>query len=179
MSKINVARYSEDKECVEPEGLKKKFLKDLLPTVNKLHLQRNRCLVATYIKPAVTKKGIIIPQNTQEEDRWQGKVGLLLRVGPSAFDFEEVREAVERHLDALTAKRAAEGKEFTRRDETQATRAALKEMGVPKVGDWVAYRTSETHEIGIPVAGEHVMASCRLITDDCIAMRIADPRMIY
>lgn len=179
MSKIDVSWYSEDKTCIEPEGLKAKFLKDLLPSVAKMSLQRNRCLVATYIKPSVSSGGIIIPGMTQEEDRWQGKVGMLLAVGPSAFDFEEVRDAVARHVEELRAKREQDDKPFTRKDQTQATRAALREMGVPSVGDWVAYRTSETHEIGIPVHGEHKLASCRLITDDSIAMRLADPRMIY
>src|SRR6266567_1406277 len=42
-------------------------------------------LVATYISPEKTKGGIIRPDRTLAEDRYQGKVGLVLKTGPMAF----------------------------------------------------------------------------------------------
>lgn len=177
--RIDVSRYAEDPRCIEPDGLRERFLADLAGPVSKMRLQRNRCLVATYINPAVTKGGIIIPGKTQEEDRWQGKVGLLLAVGPSAFDFEEVRDAIQRHTDAAEYAAEAAGVEFTSEAADLATLEAIREIGVPEVGDWVVYRTSETYEVGIPVHGEHVLASCRFITDDSIITTVADPRNIY
>ncbi len=44
-------------------------------------------IVATYIRPedSKTSGGIIIPLQAVSEDRYQGKVGLVLKVGPRAF----------------------------------------------------------------------------------------------
>lgn len=179
MAKIDVSRYSEDPKCATPEGLREKLMADLMPTVAKMGLQRNRCLVATFIKTGVTKGGIIIPGMTQEEDRWQGKVGLLLAVGPSAFDWEEVRESVARAVDAVREAMDEAGDDMTDEHVDEATLDALREMNVPEVGDWVAFRTSETHEVGVPVDGEHTLASCRFIHDDSIVMRVTDPRIVF
>ncbi len=43
-------------------------------------------LVATYISPEKTKGGIIRPDRTLAEDRYQGEVGLVLKIGPVAFN---------------------------------------------------------------------------------------------
>lgn len=45
----------------------------------------NLILVATYVAPEKTKGGIIRVDRTLAEDRFQGKVGLVLKVGPIAF----------------------------------------------------------------------------------------------
>ena len=42
-------------------------------------------LVALYIRPEKTRGGIILADSTREEDRWQGKVGLILKMGATAF----------------------------------------------------------------------------------------------
>jgi co-chaperonin GroES (HSP10) len=46
-------------------------------------------LVALYIRPQKTKSGIILSDNTREEDRWQGKAGLILKLGPTAYTDED------------------------------------------------------------------------------------------
>ena len=46
----------------------------------------NQVLVGIYIRPAKTKGGIILTNNTVDEDRYQGKVGLVLKVGNVAFE---------------------------------------------------------------------------------------------
>lgn len=43
-------------------------------------------IVATYIRPEQTKGGIFIPDRTLTEDRFQGKVGLLLKLGEFCFE---------------------------------------------------------------------------------------------
>lgn len=48
----------------------------------------DRVLVATYIEPEKTAGGIIMPQARVEESRFQGKVGLVLAIGPTAFRYE-------------------------------------------------------------------------------------------
>ena len=45
----------------------------------------NMVLLATYVSPNKSKGGIIMTQNTVEEDVWQGKVGLVLKLGRDAF----------------------------------------------------------------------------------------------
>lgn len=52
-------------------------------------LLRNRVLVATFIEPARTAGGIIKPDRTLDESRFQGKVGLVLKLGPMAFEFDD------------------------------------------------------------------------------------------
>ena len=48
-------------------------------------------LVAVYIRPEKTSGGIIRPDSVREEDKYQGKVGLLLKKGRTAFIDEEAR----------------------------------------------------------------------------------------
>jgi co-chaperonin GroES (HSP10) len=45
----------------------------------------NDILVALYIRPQKTKSGIILADSTRDEDRWQGKAGLVLKLGPTAY----------------------------------------------------------------------------------------------
>lgn len=46
-------------------------------------------LVAVYIRPEKTKSGIILSDKTRDEDRFQSKVGLIVKKGPSAFIDDE------------------------------------------------------------------------------------------
>jgi len=50
-----------------------------------VHPSANWTIVATYIRPEKTAGGIIRPDSTLQEDRFQGKVGLLVRKGPIAW----------------------------------------------------------------------------------------------
>ena len=45
----------------------------------------NGVLVATYIRPAMTKGGILMADQTLQEDVYQGSVGLVIALGPAAF----------------------------------------------------------------------------------------------
>jgi co-chaperonin GroES (HSP10) len=45
----------------------------------------NDILCATYMRPSKTKSGIILADQTKGEDIWQGKVFLVLKIGPTAF----------------------------------------------------------------------------------------------
>ena len=51
----------------------------------KLRVFHNKVLVATYIRPEKTKGGIYLADRSLDEDRFQGKVGLVLMFGPRAF----------------------------------------------------------------------------------------------
>jgi co-chaperonin GroES (HSP10) len=43
-------------------------------------------LVGTYIRNEKTSGGIYMPKDVLAEDEWQGKVGLVLKTGPLAYD---------------------------------------------------------------------------------------------
>jgi co-chaperonin GroES (HSP10) len=45
-------------------------------------------LVGIYIRPNKTKSGIILTDKYVDEDKYQGKVGLVLKMGSSAFKDE-------------------------------------------------------------------------------------------
>lgn len=52
-----------------------------------LELPNDLVLMANYIEPEKTAGGIIKPQKSLDESRYQGKVGLVLKCGPTAFKF--------------------------------------------------------------------------------------------
>lgn len=48
-------------------------------------------LVAVYRRPSQTKSGVLLADVTKEEDLYQGKVGLVVKLGPMSFqDTDEV-----------------------------------------------------------------------------------------
>ena len=50
-----------------------------------LNVRLNQILVAVYLRPEKTKGGILLPGQARDEDRYQGKVGLVIKKGPLAF----------------------------------------------------------------------------------------------
>lgn len=63
----------------------KQALLDAAGDLSDYDIFHNLVLVATYVPPETTKGGIILADRTLDEDRFQGKVGLVLKVGPLAF----------------------------------------------------------------------------------------------
>lgn len=53
--------------------------------LSKIDIYLNRVLCAVYLSHHVTPGGIIVPQSNKQEDIWQGKPCLVLKVGPTAF----------------------------------------------------------------------------------------------
>jgi len=56
--------------------------------VSKIEVMHNQILVGIYIRPEKTSGGIFLTEKTLDEDKWQGKVGLVLKAGPMAFQNE-------------------------------------------------------------------------------------------
>jgi co-chaperonin GroES (HSP10) len=56
-----------------------------LGNLSTVELFNNQILCAVYIRPTKTKSGIYLSDKTADEDRYQGKVGLLVSMGPAAF----------------------------------------------------------------------------------------------
>ena len=63
----------------------KKLLLDRVGNVNDIELFNNQILVAIYVRPEKTRGGIIITDRTRKEDWYQCKIGLIIKMGPSAF----------------------------------------------------------------------------------------------
>lgn len=61
-------------------------LGDALEGVEILH---NQVMIAVYVRPNKTASGIILSDQTRDEDRYQGKVGLLVKTGPRAFEADD------------------------------------------------------------------------------------------
>ena len=63
---------------------KAKLLNDL-GDISGIDLFNAQVLCAIYLRPQKTKNGIFLTDRTVDEDRYQSKVGLLIKVGDSAF----------------------------------------------------------------------------------------------
>ena len=63
-----------------------KALLDTIGDISNVEVFNNQLLVAVYIRPEKTKSGILLPGQTRDEDKYQSKVGLVLKKGPSAFE---------------------------------------------------------------------------------------------
>lgn len=67
------------------EDPKKKLLEEL-GDISNVELFHNQVLLAVYLRPEKTKSGLILTANHLDEDRYQSKVGLLIKQGPLAFE---------------------------------------------------------------------------------------------
>ena len=63
----------------------KQDLKKEVGNVDNVEVFNNQVLVAVYTRPEKTKSGIYLTSGTRDEDKIQGKVGLVLKKGPQAF----------------------------------------------------------------------------------------------
>jgi co-chaperonin GroES (HSP10) len=61
-----------------------KLIKEL-GDISDIEIFNNQILVAVYLRPEKTKTGIYMPDKHREEDKYQSKVGLVVKKGPSAF----------------------------------------------------------------------------------------------
>lgn len=66
----------------------KKAVLALLGDLSNFHVLGSNVLVASYIQPEKTAGGIIVPESSIHEDRWQGKANLVLKLGETAFKYD-------------------------------------------------------------------------------------------
>lgn len=62
-----------------------KTIKDEMGDISDIELFHNQVLIAIYVRPEKTKGGLYLTNNIRDEDKWQGKVGLVVKTGPDAF----------------------------------------------------------------------------------------------
>lgn len=113
---------------------------DALGNLDGYQVLGSNVLVATYVSCRKTKGGILRIDKSVDEDRWQGKVGLVLKLGETAFKYDG---------------------------------ASFYEGPKPNVGDYVAFHTSDTREIGL------MGTSCRFVDSSLIRMIVPDPDALY
>jgi co-chaperonin GroES (HSP10) len=70
----------------------KQALIESLGSIDAIEVFHNLVLVATYIEPDKTPGGIIKPDRTLAENRFQGKCALVLKCGPQAFQDDSVQK---------------------------------------------------------------------------------------
>lgn len=54
--------------------------------ISEFQVFHNDVVVAIYIRPDRTKSGLILTDRTRDEDKYQGKVGLVVKMGAEAFN---------------------------------------------------------------------------------------------
>lgn len=81
--KVNNIELSERKPDEDFAELVFKHLGDL----SQYTVLGTSVLVATYIKSRWTAGGIMMTDKAVDEDRWQGKVGLVVKTGEDAFKY--------------------------------------------------------------------------------------------
>lgn len=117
-------------------------------------------LVATYARRqfVLTKDGKKIWLSDEEliENRYQGKVGLLLKCGPDAFKYNGSFANITKYQEESV--------------EEYASRCSLY---TPKPGDWVLYRSSDGYEAALR------RAVVKIIPSECVKMIVKDPMDWY
>lgn len=66
-----------------------KELMKKLGDLSSFELFGNQILIAIYERPEKTESGIFLSDKTRQEDAFQGKAGLCVKLGPSAFVSDE------------------------------------------------------------------------------------------
>lgn len=74
-------------------------LRSKVGDISKIEILHNQILVAVYIRPEKTKGGIFLADQTRNEDRYQGKSGLVLKKGPLAFVDDDANKFHGQNVD--------------------------------------------------------------------------------
>lgn len=73
---------------MDHDGDPKQKLIDEVGDLSQIEIFNNQILAAVYIRPEKTKSGLYLSDKYRDEDKYQSKVGLILKMGPSAFNDE-------------------------------------------------------------------------------------------
>ena len=77
----------------------KQAIIDFIGDLSGFEVMADRVLVGIFMRPEKTAGGIIRPTANKEEDVWQGKVGLVLKWGPTAFMNPETGDLYEQRVE--------------------------------------------------------------------------------
>jgi co-chaperonin GroES (HSP10) len=86
-------------EAITTASNPKKAILEFVGDTSGFEIGGDRVLVGIFMRPEKTKGGIIRPDANKEEDVWQGKVGLVLKLGPNAFVNPDDGSLYEQHAE--------------------------------------------------------------------------------
>lgn len=64
----------------------KQALLDEIGDLSEFEVFHNEVVVAVYFRPEKTAGGIILPNSNRDEDKYQSKTALVVKMGPDAFN---------------------------------------------------------------------------------------------
>lgn len=79
-------------EMVHDQDPKAEIQAAVAPYLDEIVPMGARIMVAVYQRPEKTKGGVFLTQDSRNEDRWQGKCGLILKMGPLAFQADATHQ---------------------------------------------------------------------------------------
>jgi co-chaperonin GroES (HSP10) len=85
MSLMDSGNYGSDK----PQTSLDEVMAGIGPALDKVLVATNHVLVGIWMRPERTAGGIILTPKTRDEDKWQGKVGFVLKKGAIAFKSDD------------------------------------------------------------------------------------------
>ena|ERR1700761_3684094 len=137
----------------DPSAALKRDILAKIGDVSEFEIARDEILLAIYQRPATTSGGIVLPNQNLKEDIYQGKVGLVLRIGEHC-QFERV--------DPYTNKK---------------TGIPIS------IHDWVVVRPSDTWALDINMRSDALSSkdfvACRLVRDENIRAKISHPGCVW
>lgn len=72
-------------EMVHDVDPKEAIFREVAHFTDKIKVLGPDILVAVYVRPEKTKSGLLLPDKSRDEDKYQGKIGLVVKMGPIAF----------------------------------------------------------------------------------------------
>jgi hypothetical protein len=109
----------------------------------------SQILIGVYCRPPVLKNGFRIGGQMALEDVWQGKVGLVLKIGPTAF------RATTRRTETQTSFPLGPDTEAFNEEVEIVEEGDEKRFNgrIPEVGDWVFSRVQDCEQLNYKGAG--------------------------
>ncbi len=74
--------------CADPDSQKAMIFAMLDEALAQMQLLGNRVFLATYITPQISRGGILMPEKRIDASRFEGKAGLVLAIGATAFKYD-------------------------------------------------------------------------------------------
>lgn len=137
----------------DPSEEQKREILAKIGDVSRFNISRDEVLLAIYQRPEMTSGGIIQVAQTLKEDIYQGKVGLVVRIGEHCT-FE--------HVDPFTG---------------------VKTGIPISLHDWVVVRPSDTWALDINMKSDTLsrkdFVACRLVRDKDIRAEIPHPGCVW
>jgi co-chaperonin GroES (HSP10) len=134
------------------EDQKREILKKL-GDVSEFEIAQNEVLLVIYQRPEMTAGGIVITHQTQKEDIYQGKVGLVVKIGEHC--------------------------QFDRIDPYTNVKTGIP----IELHDWVVVRPSDTWALDVNMHSDTLSKKdfmpCRLVHDKDIRAKIPHPMVIW